>query len=70
MFTQKHGRPIYITPAAYLTLLEGFRDLMAKRQSEIRKAIERYRSGLNRLSQASHQVTTIWQLHLRYSKYH
>ena len=47
---------MYITPASYLTLLEGFRNLMAEQQFQIRAAIERYRNGLHRLAQASDQV--------------
>ena len=56
MFTLKLGRPVYVTPASYLSLLDGFRNLMAEQQQQIRQAIERYRSGLSRLAEASAQV--------------
>ena len=56
MFTLKLGRPVYVTPASYLSLLDGFRTLMAEQQQQIRQAIERYRSGLSRLAEASTQV--------------
>ena len=56
MFTLKLGRPVYVTPASYLSLLDGFRNLMAQQQQQIRAAIERYRSGLSRLAEASAQV--------------
>lgn len=56
MFTLKLGRPVYVTPASYLSLLDGFRNLMAEQQQQIRAAIERYRNGLARLAEASEQV--------------
>lgn len=56
MFTLKLGRPVYVTPASYLSLLDGFHSLMAEQQMQIRQAIERYRSGLARLAEASEQV--------------
>jgi dynein heavy chain len=56
MFTLKLGRPVYVTPASYLSLLDGFRNLMSEQQQQIRQAIERYRSGLSRLAEASAQV--------------
>lgn len=56
MFTLKLGRPVYVTPASYLSLLDGFRNLMAEQQQQIRQAIERYRNGLSRLAEASAQV--------------
>ena len=52
MFTLKLGRPVYVTPASYLSLLDGFRNLMAEQQQKIRQAIERYRNGLSRLAEA------------------
>lgn len=56
MFTLKLGRPVYVTPASYISLLDGFRNLMSQQQQQIRQAIERYRSGLARLAEASAQV--------------
>lgn len=56
MFILKLGRPVYVTPASYLSLLDGFRNLMSQQQQQIRQAIERYRSGLTRLAEASAQV--------------
>ena len=56
LFTLKLGRPVYVTPASYLSLLDGFRNLMSEQQQQIRQAIERYRSGLSRLAEASAQV--------------
>ena len=55
IFTLKLGRPVYVTPASYLSLLDGFRNLMSQQQ-QIRAAIERYRNGLSRLAEASEQV--------------
>lgn len=56
MFTLKLGRPVYVTPASYLSLLAGFSNLMSEQQQQIRQAIERYRNGLSRLAEASAQV--------------
>ena len=56
IFTLKLGRPVYVTPASYLSLLDGFRNLMSQQQQQIRAAIERYRNGLSRLAEASEQV--------------
>lgn len=56
MFTLKLARPVYVTPASYLSLLDGFRNLMAEQQQTIRAAIDRYRNGLARLAEASEQV--------------
>lgn len=56
MFTLKLGRPVYVTPASYLSLLDGFHNLMSEQQQQIRQAIERYRNGLSRLAEASAQV--------------
>jgi dynein heavy chain len=56
LFTLKLSRPVYVTPASYLSLLDGFHSLMAEQQMQIRQAIERYRNGLQRLAEASQQV--------------
>ena len=56
VFTLKFGRPIYITPASYLVLLDGFRNLMAEQQQHIQSSIDRYRNGLARLAEASKHV--------------
>ena len=56
VFTLKFGRPVYVTPASYLSLLDGFHNLMCNQQQQIRAAIERYRNGLQRLAEASEQV--------------
>ena len=56
LFTLKLGRPIYVTPASYLSLLDGFHSLMEEQQRQIRASIARYRNGLARLAEASEQV--------------
>ena len=47
---------MYITPASYLMLLDGFRNLMSEQQRHIQMSIDRYRNGLSRLAEASEQV--------------
>lgn len=56
-FARELGRHIYITPTSYLTLIASFKELLSRKQEEIRAAIQRYVGGLGQLEFFSVTIT-------------
>ncbi|KAK9511585.1 hypothetical protein O3M35_000215 [Rhynocoris fuscipes] len=55
-FLAETGRHTYVTPTSYLELINTFKDLLAKKRSEVLLGKSRYETGLTKLAAAAAEV--------------
>lgn len=56
-YREQERRFFYVTPTSYLQLLESFKQLLTRKQSEVTTAQSRYEIGLSKLASTEQQVS-------------
>lgn len=56
LYRQELRRFNYVTPTSYLELLTVFKSVLKEKKLELKKSINRFRNGLNKLIDANTQV--------------
>ena len=55
-FYEELGRKYYVTPTSYLEMINSFKALLKRRQTEIRLQIDKYSNGFDKIVETEGKV--------------